>query len=88
MNPRHVARNFFIFKLVNPIDGGVSTSEISVSFLRIHGAVSHKTVSVAVLRPYFVQNKYVIHTNISRPPEDQERPPGGALQFESLWVSG
>jgi len=31
------------------------------------------------LRPYFVQNKYVLHTNNTRPsPEDQQRPPEGA----------
>jgi hypothetical protein len=33
-----------------------------------------------ILRPYFVQNKYVPHTNNSSP-----LPPGGAPQFHNLW---
>jgi hypothetical protein len=31
-----------------------------------------------ILRPHFVKNKYFPHTYNSLPPEDQQRPPGGA----------
>jgi hypothetical protein len=38
------------------------------------------------LRPYFVQNTYVPHTNSSYPSQDQQQPPkeGRAPQFEKL----
>lgn len=32
-----------------------------------------------ILSPYFVHNKYVSHTNVSPPLEDQRRPPRGAF---------
>jgi len=36
------------------------------------------------LRPYFVQNKYVPHTNNSSPPPEDQQPPGGAPQFRNM----
>jgi hypothetical protein len=40
-----------------------------------------------VLCPYFVQNKYVPHTNIVRPIVDQQHPLGGGAQFWNLCPS-
>jgi hypothetical protein len=40
---------------------------------------------VPILRPYFVQNKYVRHTTRAPTQEDQQRPPGAP---HSLVTSG